>query len=258
MAYIKIAVDAGHGSMTAGKRTAPMRSDIDVNKDGKADIKKGEQYREHIANVGVANLLIKELDRCGFATMISGFDDNDATDDVDTALGDRQRAIAKANCDFSVSVHFNAYGDGKTFNNANGIGIYIHNSNYGQSEKLARAVLNNLIQGTKQINRGISKQSLAMCNCNYLDVKAAILVELAFMTNENEATTMMANEAFWKECAQEICRGICEYSGIKYIPEKKTMYRVQVGAYAIKSNAVLLSKELAKLGYDNDVIEVEL
>ena len=43
----------------------------------------------------------------------------------------------------------------------------------------------------------------AMCNCNSMDTKAAILVELAFMTNEKEATTMMANEAFWKESAQE-------------------------------------------------------
>jgi N-acetylmuramoyl-L-alanine amidase len=33
---------------------------------------------------------------------------------------------------------------------------------------------------------------------------------------------MMANEKFWKECAVEICRGICEYTGIKYVPEQTT------------------------------------
>lgn len=53
-----------------------------------------------------------------------------------------------------------------------------------------------------------------------MDVKGAILVELAFMTNKREATELMANEVYWKESAVEIARGLCEYTGIKYIPEK--------------------------------------
>jgi N-acetylmuramoyl-L-alanine amidase len=214
-----INVDAGHGSFTAGKRTPPMPADLDINKDGKSDIKKGEQYREHYANVGVANLLVKELKRCGYNIMITGFNDDNATDDPDTALSARQAAIVKANCDMSISIHFNAFGDGKNFNTAKGVGIYIHDKHADQSDKLAAVVLKHLAEGTKQTNRGISKQSLAMCNCNAMSVKVAILVELAFMTNEHEATTMMINEAFWKECAQEICRGVCEYTGVKYIPE---------------------------------------
>ncbi len=214
-----INVDAGHGSNTAGKRTPPMPVAIDINKDGKDDIKKGEQYREHYANVGVASLLVKELQRCGFDVMQTGFNDANAADDPDTALADRQRAIAKANCDYSISVHFNAFGDGASFNTAQGVGIYIHDKYAGQSEKLAQVVLKHLAGGTKQTNRGVTKQSLAMCNCNSMDTKAAILVELAFMTNEKEATTMMANEAYWKESAQEIARGVCEYAGVKYIQE---------------------------------------
>ena len=219
MAKIKIAVDAGHGSNTAGKRTPPLPAAIDINKDGIIDIKKGEQYREHYANVGVASILVKELQRCGFDTMQTGFNDNNAADDPDTALADRQKAIAKANCDYSISVHFNAFGDGASFNTAQGVGIYIHDKYAGQSEKLAQVVLKHLAGGTKQTNRGVTKYGWAMCNCNSMDTKAAILVELAFMTNEKEATTMMANEAYWKESAQEIARGVCEYTGVKYIPE---------------------------------------
>ncbi len=216
---MKINVDAGHGSNTAGKRTPPLLSAIDINKDGIIDIKKGEQYREHYANVGVASLLVKELQRCGFDTMQTGFNDNNAADDPDTALADRQKAIAKANCDYSISVHFNAFGDGNSFNTAQGVGIYIHDKYAGQSEKLAQVVLKHLASGTKQTNRGVTKYGWAMCNCNSMDTKAAILVELAFMTNEKEATTMMANEAYWKESAQEIARGVCEYTGIKYVEE---------------------------------------
>lgn len=212
-----INIDAGHGTNTAGKRTPPFPREIKIN--NKLTVKKGEQFREHIANVGVAFLLEQELKRCGFKTMRTGWNDSNAFDDPDTPLADRQRAIAKGNCDYSISIHFNAFGDGKTFNSANGVGIYIHDKFIGQSEKLAKSILNKLVEGTKQTNRGITKKALAMCNCNNMDTKAAILVELAFMTNEREALTMMANGAFWKECAQEICKGVCEYTGIKYMPE---------------------------------------
>ncbi len=214
---MKINVDAGHGANTAGKRTPPFPVAVDIDKDGVNDVKKGEQYREHYANVGVASLLVKELQRSGFEVMQTGFNDDKAADDPDTALAERQRAIAKANCDYSISVHFNAYGDGASFNSAQGVGVYIHDKYAGQSDKLAQTVLKHLAGGTKQTNRGVTKQSLAMCNCNAMDVKAAILCELAFMTNEKEATTMMANKDFWLECAQEIARGICEYTGIKYV-----------------------------------------
>lgn len=215
---LKINIDAGHGSNTAGKRTPPMPIDIKIN--DKLVIKKGEQFREHIANVGVAYYLEQELKRCGFATMRTGWNDDNAFDDPDTPLADRQRAIAKANCDYSISIHFNAYGDGKSFNSAEGIGVFIHDKYPGQSKKLAEIVLKHLAGGTKQKNRGVKTDALAMCNCNNMDVKAAILCELAFMTNENEAVNMMANEDFWKECAQEICKGVCEFTGIKYVQEE--------------------------------------
>lgn len=76
---IKINIDAGHGSNTAGKRTPPMPKDIKIN--NKLTIKKGEQFREHYANVGVCYYLEQELQRCGFKTMRTGWDDNNAFDD---------------------------------------------------------------------------------------------------------------------------------------------------------------------------------
>lgn len=216
---VRINIDAGHGINTAGKRTPPMPETIKVN--DKITIKKGEQFREHIANVGVAYFLEKELLRCGFDTMRTGWDDDNAFNDEDTSLLVRQSEIAKANCDYSIAIHFNAFGDGNSFNSAEGIGIYIHNKYAGQSKKIADAVLKHLLQGSYQKNRGVTPQSLAMCNCNDMDVKGAILIELAFMTNNREAVELMANEAYWKESAIEIAKGLCEYTSIKYIPEKE-------------------------------------
>ena len=96
---MKIAIDAGHGSNTAGKRTPPMPYAIDINGDRKIDIKKGEQYREHYANVGVAYYLEQELKKCGFSTVRTGWNDKNASNDKDTPLTERQATIKKAKCD---------------------------------------------------------------------------------------------------------------------------------------------------------------
>ncbi len=216
---MRINIDSGHGANTAGKRTPPMPFDIDIEGDGKVDIKKNGQYMEHYANVGVAVLLVAELKRCGFETTQTGFDDDNPADDIDVALSIRQNAIAKTKCDYSISIHFNAFGDGTSFNSGEGVGIYIHNKYPGESEVLAQVVIKHLAGGSKQKNRGIKKKDLAICNCNALATKGAILCELAFMTNEVEATKYMSNKEFWKESAREICKGLCEYTGIKYVEE---------------------------------------
>lgn len=216
---MRIAVDAGHGSYTAGKRTPAMPKDISFRNNGVIDVKKGESIREHTGNVGVAYYLIEELKRCGFDTIKTGFNDDNPYNDEDTTISNRQKQIKKANCDYSVSIHFNAYGDGISFNSGEGVGIYIHSSYPKDSEKLGKAVLKYLVKGTKQKSRGINKKALAMCNCNSLNVKGALLVETAFMTNLREATELMGSAKFWKEAAQEICQGICEFTGVKYIKE---------------------------------------
>lgn len=216
---MRIAIDAGHGTNTAGKRTPPFPYTVSK---GNITVKKGEQFREHYANVGVCVELEKELKRCGFDVVKTGWNDSNSLDDTDTPLADRQKVIAKANCDYSISVHFNAFGDGNIFNSAEGVGIYIHTTNINQSEKLAKVVQKHLVSVANQKDRGVTKAALAMCNCNNLDVKGAILVELAFMTNLREATELMASYNYWKESAIEIAKGLCEYVGKKYIEESNT------------------------------------
>lgn len=219
MSNILIAVDAGHGSNTAGKRTPPMPVNIDFEKDGKVDVKKGDFIREHIANVGVCILLEEELIRNGFSVLRSGWDDENAYDDEDVALVERQKKIKKAGCKYSVSIHFNAYGNGEKFNSVNGILTYIHNnpSRAKKSKTLANYVQNQLSQGTAQKNRGVLEEAFAMCNCINLGTEASILVELGFMTNLHEARYLMGSADFWEECAKEICRGFCQMEHKAYI-----------------------------------------
>lgn len=260
MSKILIAVDAGHGSNTAGKRTPPMPKNLDINKDGIVDVKKGESLREHIANVGVCIFLEKELIRNGFQVIRTGWNDDNAYDDEDVQIEKRQEIIRKNKCKYSVSVHFNALGTGDEFNSAEGVSTYIHSdkAKIKNSNKLANLVQKYLIEGTKQKNRGINTGSLGMCNCIGLGTEGSIIVELAFMTNEREATELMGNISFWEECAIEICKGICEMEGKEYInaapPVTNRYYVVQVGSFIYKINAMIQLSRVKKAGYSDAYI----
>lgn len=247
----KMAIDAGHGSDTAGKRTP----------DG---------YREHWANVKVASYFAKAMERCGVSYIKTGWNDNNSADDVDISLSDRQNAIKSANCDYSISFHFNAFGDGKTYNSAQGIETLISNKAPGDSKRMADCIQAQLIKGTKQNDRGVKTQSLAICNCSVMGTKASVLVECGFMTNKYEAD-LMKSDAFCLECAEEAAKGFCEYAGIKYIEKsdnasentsdntqtsKSVLYRVQVGAYSVRANAEAMQKKIKSLGFDAIIVEV--
>ena len=192
----KIAIDAGHGSQTGGKRTP----------DG---------YREHWINVKVAYYCEQYLKSKGIQTVRIGWNDTNSKDDTDYTLSYRQKLIKNAKCDYPVSCHANAFGNGTTYNSANGVETLISNVTSYQKDSLrfAQCVQNRLIQGTKQTNRGVKKQSLAMCNCVAMGTKASCLVEIAFMTNKFEAD-LMKTESFCKEQGEDIAKGICDYLGI--------------------------------------------
>ena len=191
----KIAIDAGHYSNCPGKRTP-------------------DNYQEHIINVKTAYYCEQYLKSKGIETVRIGWDDTNSTDDADVSLSTRQKQIKNAKCDYSVSCHANAYGSG--WNSANGVETLISNvaSYQKDSLKFAQCIQNRLIQGTKQTNRGVKKQSLAMCNCKAMGTKASCLVEIGFMTNKVEAD-LMKTDAFCKEQGEDIAKGICDYLGIK-------------------------------------------
>lgn len=212
---IKIAVDCGHGAKTAGKRTPPMPCDIDFDGDGIIDVKKGQSIKEHQGNVGVGKYLAKELERCGFQVYRSAFGS------TDVSLSKRQSNIKKFGSDYSISVHFNAVGNGKKFNSASGIEVLYHRtSSYARKSKpFAKAIIKEMLKGTSQINRGVKSQMLALCNAKTMHTKASILVECAFMTNLREAKTMLGNSKYWEETAKEIAKGVCNYTGVTYIEE---------------------------------------
>lgn len=199
---MKINIDAAHGSNTAGKRTP----------DG---------YREHYISVKAAVALGRALIRCGFEIMRTGYNDSNAYDDPDVSITSRQKAVKNGKCNASVSLHANAYGNGKTYNTAEGASVHIHSleSKWNDSARLARMIQDEIVKGTPQKNRGVKTGNFGMCNAVYMNVDAAVLVEIGFMTNEREASLMADGTAFCEEQAEDICRALCKYYNVTYVPK---------------------------------------
>ena len=234
---ILLAVDAGHGSNTAGKRTP----------DG---------YREHWINVKCANYFDIAVKRCGFDTFKVAWNDTDATDDSDIALSTRQTLIKNAKCKGSVSWHANAHGDGTTYTSGQGVETLYHNdaAKAKNSKALAELVQAELIKGTAQKNRGAKPQSLAMCNCPAMGTTEAILIEVGFMTNEYEKN-LLKTDAFCLECAEEAARGVCKYYGVTYIAPGTTTVTETVKPVTTKTTnyTVKSGDTLSKIGKANNI-----
>jgi N-acetylmuramoyl-L-alanine amidase len=81
----------------------------------------------------------------------------------------------------------------------------------------------------------------------------AILSENGFMDNKREAL-LMINKDFQKEVAVDHAKGICDYLGVKYVPEVKTIYRLRVGEYVSSDEANKARTRLKSLGYESTVV----
>lgn len=221
---MRVAIDAGHGYNTPGKRSPNFINAVTNKYAGHiVTVKKGEQYREHTANAGVAYYLAKELERCGVEVFKSGWSGLDGTKNLtDPAINIRQLAIKRTKCDYAISIHFNAFGDAKTFNNSKGFETFYHSdpNKVGDGKSFAAAIQKELVQTfPDQANRGLKNSSAyGMCNSVGMGVKAACLVELAFMTNQQEAEDYFANPYAWYKYAVQIAKGICDYAGVTYVP----------------------------------------
>jgi len=232
MAKKLIALDDGHGMSTLGKRTPPI-----------AELG-GRVVLENEFNRAVVKFLDVELRRCGFNTLLV------APTDADTSLKARTDLANAKKADAYISIHYNAL-DGKfdgPDKDPEGLEVFYYPGSTS-GKKLAECVYKYLKQGTPQKLRGVKSADFHVLRETKMP---AILSENGFMDNKREAMLML-DINFQKEVAREHAQGICEYFGVKYVPETKTepskptgkiLYKVQVGAYNVKANA---DKQLAKV-----------
>lgn len=180
-----IAIDAGHGHNTAGKRCPD------------------DSMREHDFNSNVATKVCNILNMNGIETYRS----DDITGNTDVPLKTRTNNINSKNAKICVSIHANAFNG--VWGEQNGIETYII-ARGGQAEKLANIIQTKLIENTGRRDRGVKVANLHMCRETKMP---AILCECGFMDNLEEAE-LLKTEDYRNKCAEAIANGILEYMNI--------------------------------------------
>ena len=216
MAKYKVSIDAGHGMNTGGKRTPKLKKDLVVG--GKIVKKKGNIIHEFEFNIKVAKALKKALERCGIEVKIV----NDETGKIDTPLSTRASRANAYGSDLHISCHYNAVGSCIAFQSkAKGLLVLKTKGGQAKSTALANAIHNKLKDNySHDYGVGIDTQwsgfTLAILRQTHMP---AVLIEYGFMDYEEEAMKML-DPKWYTKLAEDTCKGICKYLGIKYIVEK--------------------------------------
>lgn len=228
-----ICIDAGHGKNTAGKRC--MKS-LDPN-----------ETREWVLNDRMAKRLGKELEKRGYKVKRV----DDTSGEVDVTLTERVARANKANATAYVSIHHNA---GINGGSGGGICVFASENASDTSLKLQDAVYRATVAKTGLKGNRATPKPLKSFHVIKHTKMPAILGEFGFMDSATDVPIILS-DSFSQKCAEGIAEGIAEVLGAKKLPTEKKIYRVQLGAFSDRSNAVALQAELKKLGYDTIIKE---
>lgn len=227
MSKYLVAIDAGHGMCTPGKRSVKLSSDLYVN--GVLVRKKGEIIKENEWNRAISEYLAKALTRCRIGYMYTA----DMTGKTDVPLATRSYRANKAGADILISNHYNAIGTASVWQTkVKGLLVLRTKNSSSKSIKLGNLAVKHLAADIDyEYNYGLMRDvdmsgfTLAILRQTNMP---AILIEYGFMDYEKEAKLML-NPSHQEKCAEAVCKAICEYFGIKYIlpnikEENKTLY----------------------------------
>ena len=207
-------------------------------------------FEEKDLNLAIATACRDELKRHGVTVGMS------RSKDDDEALDEAVYECNEFAPDLAVSIHNNAGG-------GDGIEIYYHYKG-GKCKTAATNVINEVV-AIGQNSRGIkirkNKEGRDYYGWIRRTVAPAILIECAFVDNKKDIA-IIDTPAEQKAMGIAIAKGILKSLGIQWVEEKKvetkkTLYRVQVGAFSVKANADAYVKKLKADGYDAFVVEVK-
>ena len=176
------------------------------------------------------------------------------TQDEDDDVYEEVREANASGCEIAVSFHANA-GGGDGFEAF----CYSTSTKGKRLAQLCEKYVKELGQNSRGVKSGDHLYFVRKTNMT------AVLVESFFMDNEKDKVigdTVEEQRAFGVAYA----KAILEYLGITYKEDTPTktetkkeetnkLYRVQVGAYASKTNALAMKKKLNDAGFDAIVVE---
>lgn len=224
----KLALSAGHGKNTAGKRC--LKS-LDSN-----------ETREWVLNSRIAEKVEKLLD---------GYDDvevlrlDDRTGATDVALATRSTAANNFGADFYLAIHHNA---GVAGGSGGGIVTYVYTSPSAKSLEWQKELYSALIDSTGlKGNRSAPLAKANLHECREPDMPS-VLLELGFMDSSTDVPVILT-EKYADQCAEAIVKVIVANGKLtkKSVAATTTaLYRVrkswvdagtQIGAYTSLENA---------------------
>ena len=210
--------------------------------------------KESTENRNVKNEVIRQLRALGHTVYDCTCENGTSKSDV------LSKIVSKCNehdADLDVSIHFNA-GSSDPNNSTTGTEVFIYNDT-----SKAKPYAQNVARAIAELGFKLRDDSVKddVKNASYLYVlkntKApAMLIECCFVDDKDDVALYNC-----KSMAEAIVYGITgqklvEDTTEKDPEEKKVLYRVQVGAYSIKSNAERKLAEIKAAGFDGFIVEV--
>ncbi|MEH7114517.1 N-acetylmuramoyl-L-alanine amidase [Neobacillus niacini] len=233
---VKIALSAGHGPDTPGKRSP----------DG---------FREFQFNYPTAEFVVDYLNEYENVSILRVYEKT-----RDVPLAERTTKANNWKADIYISIHYNAAGPGGWYDAAHGIETIVYSkSSSNTGFKVASQIQPKLIAATGLRDRGV-KAMPGLWEMRKTNMGAA-LAECGFMTNRNEKALMMKT-SYQQKCARAIVDGIVARYGLKRksgtapkpspTPSKPStgkLFRVQVGAFGSSANANRFLAKVKASGY---------
>lgn len=191
-------------------------------------------FEEADLNLNIGLACRDELERHGVTVLMSRT--KDENDDVNEEI----RECNAFNPDLAGDIHNNAGGgDGAEV---------LHTIYKGEGEELAQNILNEIV-AIGQNSRGIKTRKNAKGTDYFGFIRStscpAVIVECAFVDNRKDMEIINTLEE-QKKMGVAIAKGFLKTLGIPYKEATKEYYRIQLGAFSVKSNAENKLKEVKK------------
>lgn len=199
MSKMTVAIDAGHGKHTAGKRC--LKS-LDPN-----------ETREWVLNSRIAAKVCARLEAAG----VHAIRVDDITGETDVALSERTAKANAAGCALYVSIHH----DSGVYDGAGGgVTVFSHPKSSAKAVTLRGAVYEHVIAcGGLRGNRA-NPETTADFYVLRKTSMPAVLIECGFMDSRTDVPVILT-DAYAENAARGIAEGVCEVLGAK-MPEGET------------------------------------
>jgi N-acetylmuramoyl-L-alanine amidase len=223
----KLALNAGHGLYTAGKR---CKKSLDP-----------KQTREWWLNDRICDKIEDILsDYDGIKVLRI----DDTKGQTDVPLADRVKKANDFDADFYLSIHHNA---GINGGKGGGLMAYVYKKASQTSLEWQNVLYNAAITATGL--KGNRSQPKAKANFyeNRMTAMPSVLMECGFMDSKTDVPIILSDD-FADKLARAICDVIVDRAGATRKKDSR-WYRVQVGAYNDKANAETMLKKLKEAGF---------